>query len=285
MILITGASGRVSSRLAELLSEQKQPLRLMTRHPHHLSTHVQGEIIQGDYQDPTSLTMAFAGIERAFVVSGHAAPGERAKLHRNAFEAAAQAGVKHVIYLSFQGASPTSKFPLGRDHAESEAYLKATGVPHTILRDSMYLDMLPELFNEEGVLRAPAGDGAAAFVSREDVSRVAAAVLLDPPLSSATYDVTGPEPVTLQEAAGRLSVLVGRELRYEDESLEQAQAWRRNLASELWEVDVWTGSYEALAAGELAHVTDTVLNWTKQPPAHLESYFNAHPHLLDPLRK
>ena len=88
--------------------------------------------MRGDYGDVESLKRAFTDVSSAFIVSGYAKPGERAKLHRNAFQAAQRTGVRYLIYLSTLGASPDSRFPMSRDHYESEKFLKTTGVPYTI---------------------------------------------------------------------------------------------------------------------------------------------------------
>jgi len=285
-ILITGAAGHVGQLVAALLATPGQPLRLLGRQPATIvpPPGAQATVVAGDYADPTSLAAAFAGVGTAFIVSGYAEPGERAKLHRNAFEAAARAGVGHVVYLSAQGAAPDSKFPMARDHYQSEQYLAATGVPYTALRDSLYLDLLPELFTKEGVVRGPAGDGAAAFVARPDVARVVATLLAHPPRRSQVLEVTGPEALTLADAARRLSARVGRPLRYAAETPAAGRAWRSQPGTPAWEVDTWLGSYEAIAAGEMRAVHPTVQQLTGQPPHNLEAYFAQHPELLAPLR-
>jgi NAD(P)H dehydrogenase (quinone) len=209
-ILITGAAGHVGQRVAMLLAQQGCSLRLMGRQPGRIPPLAGATTLYGDYAVPSSLNAAFAGVQTAFVVSGYAEPGERAKLHRNAFEAAARAGVQHVVYLSFQGASPDSRFPMSRDHYVIEGYLQATGVSYTAVRDNLYLDLLPEMFGKDGVVRGPAGEGATAFVARDDAARVAAALLREPPATSQALNVTGPEALTLREAADRLSRLAGR---------------------------------------------------------------------------
>lgn len=283
-ILITGAAGHVGRQVAALLAAQGHALRLMGRQPERIPPLAGATSVYGDYADANSLRAAFAGVHTAFVVSGYAEPGERAKLHRNAFEAAARAGVGHVVYLSFQGAAPDSRFPMSRDHYQSEQYLQATGLAYTAVRDNLYLDLLPEMFGAQGVVRGPAGDGAAAFVAREDAARVAAALLVSPPAQSGPLDVTGPEALTLSEAAHRLSSLTGRQLRYEPETVEAGRQWRSQLGAPTWEVETWLGSYEAIAAGELRTCSDTVQRLTGQAPSALEAYFNRHPHLLDNLR-
>jgi NAD(P)H dehydrogenase (quinone) len=170
-------------------------------------------------------------------VSGYAEPGRRAELHRNAFQSASRAGVRHLVYLSFLGASPPSKFPMSRDHYLSEQYLKEPGIPSTILRDSLYLDLIPEMFNEIGVMRGPGRGGGVSWVSREDVAPVVAAALDPCTPFQGTYDVTGPETLTLQETDRQVSLLIGREIRYEDEPVEEGRKWRNSLGAPAWEVD------------------------------------------------
>jgi len=188
-ILITGASGRIARRTAELASAEQDTLRLMTRTPQRAPRLRGASVVHGDFAEPATLDAAFAGVDIALVVSASGKPTERAQLHRNAFEAAVRAHVRHVIYLSLQGAAPSSRYPFSRDHYLSEQYLAATGLPHTILRNSFYIDMFLEKVDPDGAIRGPARQTPGAFVPREDAARTAAAVLVDPP--GGIHDVTG----------------------------------------------------------------------------------------------
>jgi len=284
MILVTGGSGWIGRRVGELLGEQGAPLRLMARDTGKVTPPPGAEAVQGDYADPASLDAAFRGVESAFIVSGYAREGERAKLHGHAISAASRAGVRKIVYLSFQGASPSSQFPMARDHYRTEQSLLASGVPFVALRDNLYTDILPHLFDAEGVVRGPAGDGRMAFVAREDVAQTVAAALVQRVDGNQILDVTGPESLTFDDVADRLSARTGRHLRYERESVEEGRRWRAASGAPDWEVDTWLGSYLAAAAGELADVSDTVQRLTGRPPMTLEQYFDANPHILEPLR-
>jgi uncharacterized protein YbjT (DUF2867 family) len=278
VILITGASGRVARRTAELLAGDGHSLRLMTRSPQVAPKLTEAETVRGDFAEPATLKDAFAGVSAALVVSASGEPGERAPLHRNAFQAAARARVGHVVYLSLQGAAPDSRYPFSRDHYLSEQYLYAAGLPCTVLRDAFYIDMFLEKFDAEGVVHGPARQGCGAFVSREDVARTAAAVLRKQP--GGIYDVTGPEALSVADIARRLSTLVGRQLRYEDESADAARERLNRLEPLAWRVDLSVGWFEAIAAGELKRTSDTVLRFTGTAPLTLEDYFRAFPDLL-----
>jgi len=281
MILITGASGRVARRTAALLGER--PLRLMSRDPGNVPRLEGTEVVRGDFNDSKSLDAAFAGIATAFVVSGQAPPGQRALLHKNAFEAAARAGVQHVVYLSLKGSGPNSPYPFCRDHYASEQFLAQAGVPHTVLRVAFYLDMFLGKFDPQGVIRGPGGDGRGAFISREDTAQAAAAVVANPP--GDILDITGVELLSVADVARRLSVVTGKALRYLPEPAEETrQRLARAGAPELAQ-DLEVGWFQAIAAGEQGPVTGDCRRLTGKPPQTLETYLGAFPGLLDPLHE
>lgn len=282
VILITGASGRVGRRTAELLVDGSNRLRLMSRNPRAVPQLAGADVLRGNFAEPSTLDRAFRGADVVFVISGSGKPGERALLHRNAFESAAKAHVGHVVYLSLQGAGPDSKFPYSRDHYLSEQHLAATGTSYTVLRAAYYIDMFLGKFDADGIVRGPANRGRAAFVSREDVACVAAAVLKAP--RGGTYEITGPETLGVADVAGRLSVLVGRGLRYEQESVDQARERQSRFGLAPWQVDLAVGWFEAIAAGELDRVSDATLCFTGKEPLTMENYFSLFPNLLKPLR-
>lgn len=282
MLLITGASGRIAQRVTALLAQQGYALRLMTRTPSRALNLPGTEIVCGDFAKPATLKDAFESVSTALIVSVSGKPGYRAQLHRNAFAAAAQAHVRHIVYISLQGASATSKYPYSRDHFLSEQYLAATGIPHTVLRNAFYLDMFLERFDVEGVMRGPVNSTQGAFVSREDAARTAAAVLANPP--GGTHDITGPEALNLADVSRHLSAMTGRQLHYQDESPEAARDRLGRRETEIWRLDLSVGWFEAIAAGELEHTSDAVFRFTGKEPMSLEQYFTAFPELLQPLR-
>jgi NAD(P)H dehydrogenase (quinone) len=279
LILVTGATGKIGSCIAQHLKQLGKRFRLLVREPRKLSTFPEVEKVTGDYGDVESLNRAFTDVSSAFIVSGYAEPGERAKLHRNAFQAAQRAGVRYLIYLSTLGASPHSRFPMSRDHYESEQFLQATGVPHTILRDSFYSELAVQMFNEEGVMKGPGGQGKVSWVGREEIAEAAAKLLArDRPLPG-TFLMTGPSALILRETAALLSALKRRTLRYEDEPVDAAKQWRSKLGVPAWEVDTWVGSYEAIAAGEFETVDPALATILGRPASDLETYLAARPAL------
>ena len=99
------------------------------------------DVAVASYDDGAAVEAALQGIDTVLMVSAAEAP-DRVSEHRSFIDAAARAGVGHLVYTSFVGASPTSTFTLGRDHWATEEHLRASGIPHTILRDNLYADFL-----------------------------------------------------------------------------------------------------------------------------------------------
>jgi NAD(P)H dehydrogenase (quinone) len=200
-------------------------------------------------------------------------------MHRNAFQAAQRAGVRYLIYLSTLGASPHSRFPMSRDHYESEGFLKDTGVPHAILQDSFYSELAVQMFDEDGVMKGPGGEGKVSWVGREEIAEAAAKLLAsDTPLLG-TFPMNGPAALSLSETAALIGSLKHRSLRYEDEPVDAAKEWRSKLGVPTWEVDTWVGSYEAIAAGEFETTDPALGTILGRPASGLQTYISGRPDL------
>jgi len=282
-ILVTGATGHIGGRVADLLIEQGAMVRRFARDPTKAPRLDKAPIVQGEYADLASLARAMDGIATVFLVSALGPPLKRAILHGNVINAAGMAGVRRLVYLSFQSASATSPFPYSADHLLTEAHLKQSRLAFTILRDSFYLDILPGMIDAGGIIRGPAGSGKAAWVAREDVAQAAARVLMEDIHQGQTYDITGPEAFGLEEAAMRLSTLTGRELRYEDEAPEAARKRQAATGAPDDEIGAWIGSYLAIGSGELSRTSDAMPGLIGREAMTLEAYFTTYPERLGAL--
>jgi uncharacterized protein YbjT (DUF2867 family) len=197
----------------------------------------------------------------------------RVALHRGVVDAALAAGVGRIVYTSFVGAAPEATFTFARGHWHTEEYLREVGVAHTILRDNLYLDYVPNMVWEDGVIRGPGGNGRAGWVTRDDIADAAASVLLDADAHDGrTYDLSGPASVSLAEIAAAVTRTGGREVRYHDETVDEAYASRARFDAPDWMVEGWVTTYLAVARGEMDVVTDHVERLTGHPPTSLETY-------------
>ncbi|WP_226345406.1 NmrA family NAD(P)-binding protein [Agilicoccus flavus] len=263
---VTGATGRLGGRVARLLADAGTPTRLLVRDPSRAPELPGAEVARAVYEDSPATREALTGLDVLFLVSA-AEDEKRLAQHRAVIDAAAAAGVGHVVYTSFLGAGPDATFTLARDHGATEEHLRASGMTTTFLRDDFYLDVFPLFADEDGVLRGPAGDGRVTAVAIADVARAAAAVLADPAAhAGATYDLTGPQALSLDDIAATMREVTGRPARYVPETVEEAYASRAGYGAPDWQVDAWVSTYTAIASGELAEVTDTVERLTGAPP-------------------
>ena len=268
VIGITGVTGHLGGRVRELLSGGGRPLVLLARSPQKVAPAVGEEVRACDFADREGAVRALRGVHTLLMVSASEAP-DRLDQHRAFVAAAAEAGVRHVVYTSFQGAAADCTFTLGRDHWATEEALRASGMQVTFLRDSFYADFVP-LMAQDGVIRGPAAEGRVAVVARNDIAAVAAVVLADPQAhAGATYDLTGPEALTLGEAAALVTEVTGRPTRYLNETLAEAYASRASYGAPDWEVDAWVSTYTAIAAGEVAAVSDAIPRLTGRPATSL----------------
>ncbi|MFP5370023.1 MAG: SDR family oxidoreductase [Actinomycetes bacterium] len=284
MIAVTGATGALGGRVAARLAAVGDvPLRLVVRDAGRAPRLPGAEVREhsGGYGDPTGLAAALTGVDTLYLVSAAEAQ-DRLRQHLDAVDAAVTAGVRRIVYTSFVGARPDAVFTLVRQHAATEDAIRATGMRHTFLRSSMYADFVPFFATVEdgaAVIAAPAGQGRTGFVSRDDLADVAAAVLLDGSagLDGQSLEVTGPEALSMAEAAAVLAEVTGRPALYREQTVEQAWATRRPSGHPDWEIEGWVTSYLAIAAGELATVTDVVPSLSGHPARSVAEHLRAHP--------
>jgi NAD(P)H dehydrogenase (quinone) len=265
LIAVTGATGEVGGRVARRLADRGVSQRLLVRDASRAPALAGAEVREfPGYHAGEELRAALQDVHTLFLVPAAEAP-DRVEQHYTAVDAAAAAGVERIVYLSFVNASASSTFTLARHHYLTEERVRATGIPFTFVRMNLYMDFIPAMV-VDGVIRGPAGAGRVGAILRDDVADSVVAVLTGDGHAGRTYDVTGPEAFTLAEAAALMGA------RFEDETVEEAYASRGAFGAPDWEVEGWVTSYTAIAAGELALVTDTVQTLTGHPPVRLADY-------------
>ena len=285
MIGVAGATGGLGGRIAARLAARGVEQRQIVRDPARALSLPGAEVVQGgDYGDGEAMRRALEGVDVLFLPSAAEHP-DRVSLHRSAVDAAAAAGVGRLVYTSFVGAAPDATFTFGRDHFHTEEHIRASGLGFTFLRDSISLEYVPFVAGSDGVIRGPGGDGRLGAVARDDVADVAVAALLDPEHEGREHQVTGREAITLAEAAEILTRHTGREVRYVEETIEEARASRAPSGAPDWEIEGWVTTYTAIAAGELDVVTDVVALVAGHEPMTLAELLEAQPESWAHLRR
>ena len=271
-LAVTGSTGVLGGIVARGLAEAGFSQRLLVRDAGRAPQLPDSPAVVADYADAAGSRSALQGTKTLFMVSASEAE-DRLQQHCTFVDAAAEAGVQHIVYTSFFGAGPACTFTLGRDHYATEQRIRDSGMAFTFLRDNFYLDFLPRLAGEDGVIRGPAGDGVMAAVAREDIARCAVAVLRDPAVHAGfTYNLTGPEDISLGQAAEVLTAATGRTVTFHNETVEEAYGSRAHYGAPKWQVDAWVSTYTAIAAGELAGTTADVRGLTGKDPLSLMEF-------------
>jgi uncharacterized protein YbjT (DUF2867 family) len=275
-IAVTGASGRLGGRIARRLAAAGVGQRLAVREPSRAPRLPGATAVPAPYGDRAAVRDALTGVDTVLMVSASEGP-DRIEQHRTFIDGVVDAGVGHVVYISFYGAAADATFTLARDHWATEQHIRARGLTFTFLRDNLYADFVPAMVGPDGVVRGPAGHGRVALVAQDDIADAAVAVLRDPAAHAGrTYSLTGPEALTLTEVAAALSAVTGRAVTYETETLEEAYASRAGYDAPAWQLDAWVSTYTAIADGSLAAVTSDIPDLTGHPAATLEQVLRAH---------
>jgi NAD(P)H dehydrogenase (quinone) len=229
-LLVTGASGHLGRLVVESLLDRgtsASDIVATARRPETLADLAeQGvEVRRADYDDPSSLDAAFAGVDRLLLVSSSEV-GQRVAQHANVIQAAKRAGVGFVAYTSVTRAG-TSDLALAAEHRATEELLAASGLPHALLRNSWYLEnytgQLPTV-QEHGAVLGAAGDGRVSAATRADYAAAAATVLAGDGHEGAVYELGADHAFSLAEYAAAVSRVTGQEVTYRDLSVEDYTA-------------------------------------------------------------
>jgi uncharacterized protein YbjT (DUF2867 family) len=223
-----------------------------------------------------ALRRAFAGVKALALVSATECR-DLVQQQVRTIEAAIAAGVERLVYVSVLGARADATYSSAREHFQVEQHLRGAGLPHTILRASYQLDLLPSLCSSDGIVQNPAGEGRVAGVARDDLADVAVAALTEDGHADQTYDVTGPESQTMTQIAQQLELACGRRISYVREALDAARASRLAGGAPDWQAEAWASFFGAMSAGEMDVVSDTVSKLTGRDPQTFPDYLREHP--------
>jgi uncharacterized protein YbjT (DUF2867 family) len=219
MILVTGATGLSGSLVVQELARRNVPARLLVRNEAKAAPlkNLPGmELVKADMGRPETLAAALAGVDRALMIS--TANRDMLETQCRFIDACRDAGVRHII--KFSGAEPgfdPRKFLFTRMHEEIEDHLENSGLAWTHLRPSqfmqVYLREMPTIIADDAFY-LPFADIELAPIDQADIAKIAVALLRDGGHEGKSYDMTGPEALTMHDIAERLSAAAGRTIRY-----------------------------------------------------------------------
>jgi NAD(P)H dehydrogenase (quinone) len=217
-IAITGASGQLGRLVISKLKAKVPASEIiaLARDPEKAAD-LNVAVRQADYAKPETLAPALAGVATLLLISSSEV-GQRAVQHRNVIDAAKGAGLKRIVYTSVLHAD-TTPLSLADEHRTTEAALKASGIPYTILRNGWYTENYTASVGGAvagGALIGSAGDGRISSATRADYAEAAVAVLTGDGHEGRTYELAGDEAYTLSELAAEISRQTGKDIPYEN---------------------------------------------------------------------
>lgn len=215
---ITGATGHLGRLVVAKMKEKGAAgdLVALVRSPQKAAD-LGIEAREADYDKPETLNRALEGIDTLLLISGSEV-GKRAKQHQHIIDAAKQNGVQRIVYTSLLHAD-TSSVSLATEHRATEQALKASGIPHTLLRNGWYTENYTGSIQGAlggGAVIGSAGEGRISAATREDYAEAAVAVLTSEGHEGKVYELAGDEAFTLKEYAAELSRQTGREIPYKN---------------------------------------------------------------------
>ena len=185
-----------------------------------------------DYGNQPALEKALQGIDRLLLVSGSEV-GQRAIQHKSVIAAAKVAGVKLIVYTSIAHADSSAN-PLAPEHQATEAALKASGLPFTLLRNNWYTENFVDdvkYAKDSGIIAAAVKTGKIASASRTDYAEAAAKVITGENQAGKVYELTGAKAWDYPELAKAASEILGRPVSFK--SLSAAERKQALLAAGL----------------------------------------------------
>lgn len=273
MIIVTAANGKIGSRTVKQLAAAHHQVRALVRDPAKASDLAAvADVVTADLADPGTLSAAFAGAERVFVIAPLAPQLET--LEANVFRAAAEAGAEHVVKLSnlAAGTLPTAPFSW---HEASENALRDLGIPWTILRPTRFMTDMPfswDFVTQNSTILESTGDGAISLIDPHDVAAVAATVLTTPGHEGKIYELTCAEALTGAQIAQKIAAAIGRPVTFDDPSPEVFRETMLGAGTPQPLVDMLEQYMAFIRQGGGTRVTTTVADLLGRPPRSYDEW-------------
>jgi uncharacterized protein YbjT (DUF2867 family) len=278
MILITGASGSVGKAVSQEVSRKQSKFRAMFRSKEDAAKVPLGcEPVLADYSDKPSLRKALDGVTSVFVVCSPIP--QLVELESNVLSVCQETGVNHVVLNSAFGAGDYAKsFPSW--HRKVEDKLKSTGISYTILRPNGFLQNIvaynaPSI-RSQGAFYASMGDAKVSYLDVDDIAVVATKALQGGAHAGKTYELHGPEAISNEDLAKRISRVAGRTVNYVDIPESAQREAMLGLGMPEWQVTALLDLQQYYKQGAGAKTDGLLKTLIEREPVTLDQYLSAN---------
>ncbi len=215
--VITGATGRVGSQITQFIDAQQHQIVLALRNPYK-GPSISEQTVRFDFEEPSTFAPALKGADSLFLIRPPTVSDPNGALEKIVDEAIA-ANIQRIVYLSVLGADRNKLLP----HRANEDYIKASGIPYTLLRASFFMQNLSSVHQTDiqlhQTLFMPAGKGKTSFIDTRDIAAVAAKALTEPQHAGKAYRLTGSESLDYYQVADIFTQVLNRPITYSNPSL------------------------------------------------------------------
>ena len=274
MILVTGATGTNGREIIKALASQGVSVKAMVRSAKEGEDFANGvTAVEGDFDDEASLVTALAGVERAFLLTPSTEHAEAQQLRF--VNAAARAGVRHIVKLSQFAANTDSPVRFLRYHAAVEQAIQQSGMAWTFLRPNLFMQGLLQfagMVRDKGMIAAPSGDARVSVVDVRDNAAVTAAALTGEGHAGKVYTLTGPAALTHAEMAAKLSAETGRPITFNDASEDDMRQAMTGVKMPPWQIDGLIEDYAHYRRGEAMEIATGVRDATGADPRPFDGF-------------
>ena len=225
-ILVTGSTGTIGSQVLAHLQGQGVAVHALTRTPETARMPEGITAVKGDLADIDSVRAALAGVSTLFLLAPNVA--DELTQAMLALNAAREAGVKGIVYLSVYRGEDYADVPHFIGKHTVERMIAALDLPATVLRPAYFMQndlRQKDVLTGPGLYAAPIGAKGVSMVDIRDIGEAAAIELLrreraQTKLDRVTYDLVGPHALTGTEIAALWSQALGRPIRYAGDALD-----------------------------------------------------------------
>ena len=280
-IIIAGASGNTGKEIIKQLSEKGINFKALTRDINKVESIDGVEWVKGNFDDKNSLINAFQGVEKVYLtVSIHP---NNLDWMKNIIDACKETKVSHIVKLSVIGASENSDSEIMRIHAKTDEMIKESEIAYTLIRpNSFYQNIFMSIptIKEKNSIFMLAGDTKQGYNDLRDVMAVAVKALTESGHGNKIYEITGPEPLSFQEIAEKISKTIDKTVTYYPATGEQTKSGFIQMGAPEWVADKISELLTELTTEKYATVTTELEKILENKPKSFDDFINEHKNMF-----